>query len=43
MGLELSDEAVNSNAGLDEEDNLARGLKLGNKFLDRVSADDVGA
>lgn len=43
VGLELSDEAVNGITSLDEEDDLARGLKLGDKIRDRVSADDVGA
>ena len=43
MRRKLVDESVDSRTGLDEEDDLARALELGNKLLDRVCALDVGA
>lgn len=43
MGEELLNESVDGGTGLDEENHLARALKLGNEFLDRLGANDVGA
>lgn len=43
VGRELVDEGVDGGAGLDEDDHLTRALELGNKLLDRVGGDDVGA
>lgn len=43
VGEELLNESVDGGTGLDEENYLARALKLGNEFLDRLGANDVGA
>jgi hypothetical protein len=43
VGYELLDEGVDGGAGLDEEDHLTGALELGNKLLDRLGANDVGA
>jgi hypothetical protein len=43
MGGELSDERVDGSASLDEEDDFAWPLQLGNELLDGVSTLDVGA
>ena len=42
MGLELSNKVVDGRASLDEQDDLAGPLQLGDKFLNRVSALDFG-
>lgn len=42
MGFKLLDEVVNGLASLDEKNNFAGTLQLGNKLLNRVSPLDVG-
>ena len=43
VGLELLDEVIDSLTSLDEKNDLARALKLGNEFFNRVSPLDIGA
>ena len=43
VGHELLNESVNGGTGLDEEDHLTGALELGNKLLDGLGANDVGA
>jgi len=43
VGDELVDESVNGGTGLDEKDHLAGALELGDKLLDGLGANDVGA
>ena len=43
VGGQLIDEVIDSRAGFDEEDDLARALEFGNELFNRVSSLNVGA
>lgn len=43
MGFQLADEVVDGITGLDEKDDLAGFLKLGDKLFDRVCTLDICA